>query len=281
MEPSAAVITATLLQVAIAIGKLVAAAVTGSLALLSAGIHSSIDVADQVLFFRARRTWRVVSSTLVYGAGAGACLALGIAWLVTGRDGASTPRWTLAVLGVSAVVEGASCLVGAGKISRALHGMSFWGFLRGSRDPALIAVVAQDAAALLGLLVASAAVVGDRLLGTRALEPVAAICIGLDLGAVSLVLARERRTLLGDGETGTESLQRLRTAIAGEPGVAAVRGLWTLPLGPDELLVSCEIAFHPELLGRSAEEAIHRVERAARAAEPRASRVLVGVESSP
>jgi cation diffusion facilitator family transporter len=299
VESRAVVLTATLLQVAIAIGKLVAAAVTGSLALLADGIRSSIDIADQVTFFRARRRvrpsgdgprdagdgsrvhyWPLVSSTLLFGAGAGACLALGLAWLVAGANGVPTPSWTLAVLGLSAIVEGASWLIGARKISQALYGASFWRFLRDSRDPALIAVVAQDTAALLGLLLAFAGILGDRLLGTRLLDPIAAICIGLSLGGVSLVLARERRTLLGNGGAGSESIQRLRMAIAQEPGVAAVGGIWTLQLGPDDLLVSCEIEFRGELLGRSAEEAIHRVERAARAAEPRASRVLVAVESS-
>jgi cation diffusion facilitator family transporter len=299
VESRAAVITATLLQVAIAIAKLVAAAVTGSLALLAAGIHSSVDIADQVTFFRAGRRarpsidgprdagdgsgvhyWPLVSSTLLFGAGAGACLSLGIAWLVAGGNGVPAPSWTLAVLGLSAVVEGASWLIGARKLSRALQGASCWRFLRDSRDPALIAVVAQDTAALLGLLLASAGILGDRLLGTRLLEPIAAICIGLGLGGVSLVLARERRTLPGNGGAGSESIRRLRAAIAQEPGVAAVGGIWMLQLGADELLVSCEIELRRELLGRSAEEAIHRVERAARAAEPRASRVLVGVEPS-
>jgi cation diffusion facilitator family transporter len=278
---------------------LVAGAATGSPALLATGIHSFVDTADQLISFRAQHRarpsaggqraaddyqgahhWSLIHSMLVLGAGAGACLALGLARLSGVGDGAGGSRWGYAVLGISAVVEGASWLVGARKVERARGATSRWRFLRESTDPALVAVVAQDSAALLGVLLAIAGVLGSRLLGLPWLDPIAAMCIGLTLASAALVLARERSVLAGSGGAGSASIERLRTAIAREPGVAAVGGIWTLHLGPDELLVGCEIQFRGDLIGDSAEEAIDRVERAARAAEPRASRVLVGVEPS-
>lgn len=291
---------ATLVQLAIATAKLVAAAVTSSTALLAEGIHTLADVADQLIWLRARGVarateggqgedagdanqvyfWSLIASTLVLGGGGAACLALGVMRFPVARGGGPGASWAFAALGISAVVEGASWAVGMRKVARARNGVSVCRFLRESRDPALTAVVAQDTAALLGLLLAFLGTLGDHLLGIPWLDPVAAMGVGLTVAGVALLLARERRTLVGSKGAGSNSVGRLRRAIARDPNVAAVGGIWTLQLGPDDLLVSCQIEFRGDLLGEAVEEAIDRVERAARAAEPRASRVLVGVESS-
>jgi divalent metal cation (Fe/Co/Zn/Cd) transporter len=301
LQSRAAVVAVLVVKLTIATAKLVSAALTGSAALLASGVHSLVDAADQLIFFRAQRRsgaaqgrqpgvpgvedrhdvyYRaIVSSTALLGAGAGACLLVGLAPPV--RVGAHAAwGWSAVVLAVAAIVEGASWLVGVRHLVRAARGAPLRHFLRESREPALTAVVAQDTAAVLGLLLTALGVVGRSALGLPLLDSIAAVGVGVLVAGEALVLARERRALAGGESAGREAIQRLRSAIAQDPSVAAVSGVWTLQLGPDELLVSCQIEFRRDLLGAPAEEAIDRVEMAARAAEPRASRVLVAVEPS-
>lgn len=294
MVSGAPVVIATVISISLAAAKLVVAAITGSVALLAAGLQSTVDAADQLLAFRAYRRAgsatdaptilhgrearyaSLVSSLVIMGLGAGASIVVGLIRLGHGGDGGGAASAAYAILGASAVLQGASWIVGARKVAQARARRSSVG-TRGHVDPALKAVVAQDTGALLGTLIAFLGILGDRLLGLRALEPVASMGIGLTIAGVSLVLARERRTLLL-GESGSESIERVRSAIAKEPGVKSVGEVWAVELGPDELLISCQVEFRQDVVAAPVEDVMSRVEEAARSAEPRASRVFVAVE---
>jgi divalent metal cation (Fe/Co/Zn/Cd) transporter len=178
------------------------------------------------------------------------------------------------------VFQAGSWIVGASKIAQGRNGGSPLRIFRAGVGPGLMAVVAQDTAALLGILFAFLGILGDRVLGLRILDPIASMCIGVLVAGMALVLARERSSLLLGETAWTDSIQRVRSAIQREPSVASVGEVWGMHLGPDELLVSCEVAFQHDPPGVTAEEAIDRVEKAARAAEPRASRVFIAVQSA-
>ena len=116
-------------NVCIAILKFVAAAVTGSSAMLSEGIHSLVDTGDGVLLTvglrRARRAadpdhpfghgkeiyfWTLVVAILVFAVGGGMSVYQGITHLVYPRA-IERPLWSYMVLGGSALFEGSSWAV--------------------------------------------------------------------------------------------------------------------------------------------------------------------------
>jgi cation diffusion facilitator family transporter len=299
VESSAATVIATLTNVAIGTAKLLVGAVGGSSAMIAEGFHSVVDTADQLLTFRAHRVTRrradghafldardahytsLAISLVVFGAGAGVAFVSGLARLAQGvNQEVGAAGWSYAVLGAAAVFQGVSWIVGVRKAAQAPGAGWLSRPFQPPLDPASRAVLAQDTAALVGLLLAWLGIIGDRVLGLHVLDPIASMCIGLLVAGMGLVLARERKGLLMGEGAGSESIQRVRRAIAAEASVASVGDVRVLQVGPDELMVTCEVEFRRDLAGAPVHEAIDRVEEAVRSAEPRASHVFVGVERS-
>ena len=110
-------------NVAIAVLKFIAAAVTGSSAILAEGIHSLVDTADGVLLFVGLRRgrlpadeehpfghgkevyfWTLVVAILVFAVGGGMSVFEGITHLIAPRR-LTNPIWSYAVLLGSIVFE--------------------------------------------------------------------------------------------------------------------------------------------------------------------------------
>ncbi len=293
-ESRTAVIVAGVANLAIAVMKFLAAAVTHSSAMLSEGIHSLVDTADQVLLlFGEQRSkkpaddehpfgyghelyfWTLVVSLLIFGVGGGVSFYEGVRRLGSGAT-LEDPTWSYVVLAASAVFESVSWVVALRKLGAQRGGRSYWRTFRESKDPLILTVVVEDSAALIGLVIAFLGVLGGHVFGAPALDAIASLCIGVLLMGVALLLARESRSLLVGESAGKESVERMRRSIARERAVVGVGGIWTLQLAPGEILVNCEIAFQP---GAAIEEAIQRVERLIREAEPRARRIFIEAAS--
>jgi cation diffusion facilitator family transporter len=298
-ESRTAVVVAALANAGIAVTKFIAAALSGSSAMLSEGIHSVVDTADQLLMLlgqhRARRPadeehpfgyghelyfWTLVVSIMIFGLGGGVSFYEGLLRLLEGGGEVRDPTWTYVVLGASALLEGTSWMVALKKLNARRQGRTFWRTFRESKDPTVLTVVVEDSAALLGLLLAFLGIFLSRLLGVAALDAVASMCIGVVLAGVALLLARESRSLLVGESAGREAVERIRRAIARDAAVQAVGGVWTMQLAPQEILVNCEIVLARHRPAERVEEAVERIEAAVRSEEPRATRIFVELRSS-
>jgi divalent metal cation (Fe/Co/Zn/Cd) transporter len=101
-----------------------------------------------------------------------------------------------------------------------------------SSDPTLRAVFAEDAAALIGLLIAAAGLGAHQLTGSPAPDAVGSILVGLLLAAVAIRLIDRNRAFL----VGEEADPRVRAAVIrallNEPEVARVTYLRLEIVGP-------------------------------------------------
>ena len=102
-------------------------------------------------------------------------------------------------------------------------------------DPTLRAVFAEDAAALLGLLIAFSGVLAHQLTGSPVPDAIGSIAVGVLLGVVAIVLVdRNRRFLLGEEATG-----RLRDgaldALIAFPEISRVTYLRLEYVGPRQV----------------------------------------------
>ena len=99
-------------------------------------------------------------------------------------------------------------------------------------DPTLRAVFAEDAAALVGLVVAGAGLWAHQLTGSAVPDAIASIVIGLLLGVVAAILINQNRRFL----VGELVDPRVRTAVIGAllemPEVARVTYLRLEIMGP-------------------------------------------------
>ena len=231
------VYTALAANLAIAVTKFIAAGVTGSSAMISEGIHSLVDTLNEILLLLgmerskkpadARRPfgygkelyfWAFIVSILIFGIGGGVSFYEGITHLQHPeliRD----PLWNYIVLGVAFALDGASFLTAQREFNRQRGSQSFWGAVKRSKDPSTFVVLFEDAADLLGLIVAFLGVFLGHELNNPYLDGVASILIGVILTAVSVLLARESRSLLMGESMSETTLGEIITLVDIDPAV--------------------------------------------------------------
>jgi cation diffusion facilitator family transporter len=280
-------------NLAIAVSKFVAYAFTGSSAMLTEAIHSVVDTGNQgLLLFGQRRSTRGPSTTHQFGYGMEAFFWSFIVALMIFALGGAAAIWegihqlshpepirmpwvSFAVLGLAIVFEGLSFRVAWKEYKSHAGDFGFFTFLRGSKDPNLFAVLLEDAAALIGLLIAMAGTAASVFLGWQYADGAASICIGLLLIAVAIFLANETRSLIAGEAASPIVQQKVRQVIAADATVVGVASIQSLHLGPDEILFAVTLDFNDDLSGPEIEAAADRLSAAIRGADPRITSVFL------
>lgn len=278
---------------AIAVTKLVAAAISGSTALLAEGIHSVADTGNQLLLLLGLRSsakppddehpfghgkerffWTFVVALTLFSVGGLVSITRGVQGLAHREE--PPGLWLgLGVLVLAAIFEGGALRVALRSFNRSRGDRSFWAGLRRSKDPETLTVIFEDTAALTGIAIAIAGLVLAHLTGDSRYDAGAAVGIGVVLCAVAFALARESRALL-IGESATpETRAAIRAAIETIEQVDEIRDLLTMHVGPSDILVNVEIAFRDGLDTDGVEDAIRDVERTIRSAVPKVARIFV------
>lgn len=246
------VVVALAVNVAVAGSKSLAAALTGSASMLAEAAHSWADAGNEVLLFVANRrserpadarhplghgreayVWSLFAALGLFAVGALVSVARGVQELVA-PGSASEFAVGYAVLALSFVLEGLSLLRStrqAGPEAEALHRDLFEHILVTS-DPTLRAVFAEDAAALVGIVLAAAGLAAHQATGSAAPDAVASILVGGLLAVVAVMLVnRNRRFLIGE-----EADPRFSAAVVAQlmdmPEVARVTYLRLEVVGP-------------------------------------------------
>lgn len=198
-------------NLAIALIKFAAAAVTRSSAMLSEGVHSLVDTINGLLLLygmrrAARRPdmshpfgygrelffWSFIVALLVFALGAGVSLYEGITHL-RHPEPMRNAFISYLVLAGSFAAEGTSWWV-ANREFRATKGrQGYFAAFRSSKDPSTFTVLFEDTAALLGLLIAAAGIAAAQALNAPRLDGLASVGISLVLLVSSLLLARETK----------------------------------------------------------------------------------------
>ncbi|HEY8047614.1 MAG TPA: cation diffusion facilitator family transporter, partial [Ramlibacter sp.] len=271
-----AVYGAIVANVAIAVTKFAVAGVTGSSAMLSEAIHSTVDTSNELLLLwgmaRSRRPptaqhpfghgkelyfWSLIVAVLIFGLGGGVSFYEGVLHVID-PHASTEPFWNYVVLGVAALFEGASFAIGWRQFARERGDTPFWPALRTSKDPTTFTVIAEDAAALGGLALAAAGVYASHALDMPELEGVASMLIGALLAFVAVLLVRESRGLLVGEGIKPETAAAIRDLVAAEPHVHEVGPVLSMYIGPDEALVAVEVRFDPDTPTSDAAEAVRR-----------------------
>jgi cation diffusion facilitator family transporter len=280
-------------NIAIAISKFVAAYFTGSSAMLSEGIHSLVDSGNGFLillgvhqsakapdkrhpFGRSKELyfWALIVAILVFSVGGGMSFYEGVAHLKNPAP-ITDPTWNYWVLGLSLVFEGVSCFLAFKAFNADRGNEGFWQTLRRSKDPAVFAILLEDLAALLGLLIALVGVYFGHLLNNPYLDGAASIGIGTLLVFVAIFLIYKTKDLLIGVGADDETLASLQQIVHAQPNVQHMRTPLTMYLGPADVILALDVEFESRLSADQVEHAVDTLQDAIRAKHPEFKRIFV------
>jgi cation diffusion facilitator family transporter len=285
-------------NVGIAVLKFIAAALSGSSAILAEGIHSLVDTADGVLLYVGLRRgelpadeqhpfghgkevyfWTLVVAILVFAVGGGMSVFEGITHLMEPRR-LTNPIWSYAVLLGSIVFESISWTVAWRQFQQTRGGRGIWQTIEQSKDPTSFAVLFEDSAALLGLVVATAGITLELLLRSSIPDAIASIVIGLILMGAAVTLARATQSLLIGETADREIVDGIRRIAAADRDVARTGRVLAVHFGPHEIVAQLEVVFAPRLRAEEVAKTIDRLQRALHERYPDLKSISVEAETS-
>jgi cation diffusion facilitator family transporter len=294
---------------AIAVTKFIGAAVSGSSAMLSEGIHSLVDTGNGgLLLLGIRRSQRppdenhpygygkvlyfytLIVAVLIFGLGGGFSMYEGILHTLDPGHGASggTVIFGMAISGLmlNTIVlcaaigfEALAFRTAWQEFNKERGNEAFMSAIRSSKDPTTFTVLFEDSAAMAGLIVALIGVHLASALHMPVIDGIASILIGLILiGTASFLVWESKKLLIGEAADPAvrDSIRRLARQV---PGVEDVGRVMTVHMGPYTLILNLEIDFRSTLSAEEVEQAIDQMERAIRTEHKYIKYIFVEMQS--
>ncbi len=298
-ENTKSMIAAIVGNLLVAATKFLAAALSGSSAMLSEAIHSLVDTCNGgLMLYGMRRSrkppdehhplgyghelyfWTLVVGILIFGLGGGMSIVTGAMHIVEGKP-AETAWWSYAVLGAAAIFESVSWYFGWRAFSKEQrrHRRGIMETIVVSKNPTTFSVLLEDTAALVGLVFAFLGISFSALLDIPWLDGLASILIGALLCISALIMVYESMGLLVGEGMEPATLAELRKIISADPAVQQVRDLLTLYLGPEDVLLAIDLRFHPDNDVHDIRNAVARFKKKIQARFPRIRRVCLDITS--
>jgi cation diffusion facilitator family transporter len=295
-ESRRTVVVALLVNLVIAVGKLIVGILGGSSAMLSEAAHSVADTTNEIFLLTSLRRsaqppdathpfgygmerffWSLLAAVGIFVSGAAFSVYQGVTGLLHPEHGESEVLLSYLVLGASFVAEGISWWTAVHQLrteSRA-EGRGFFEHIRRSSDPTVKTVFSEDSAALIGLILAAAGIALHQVTGRSQWDAAAAISIGVLLAYVAFALGRDTKELLIGEAADPELRAHLWRELAAEPEVDAVVEVLTMQLGPDEVLVAARLDLADGLDSDGIERASARIDQALHQRHPEVTQVFL------
>jgi cation diffusion facilitator family transporter len=263
----------------IAASKGVAAAITGSGAMLAETLHSFADCGNQLLLLvgirqsgkpaspkhplgygRAMYFYSFIVAMLLFSGGGLFSIYEGVHKLEH-PEPVGDITIALVILGISIALEGWSTLGNIKVLNERRGSTPFLRYLRETKDSDLVVVFGENSAAVLGLVFALGALILAKQTNDGRWDAIGSLAIGAVLVGVAIFLAKEIQSLLV-GESADPRLQRTVEELAIEdPNVDQVLRLLTVQQGPGEIVVAMKLKFRPGLETSQLVDAINAFEK--------------------
>jgi cation diffusion facilitator family transporter len=271
-------VIALLANLGIAISKFAAAAITGSSAMLTEGVHSVVDCTNQLLLMWGRRAskrppdklhpfgygrelyfWSFVVAVMVFALGAGVSVYEGIIHIAEPEEAVS-PLIAYAVLVVAFFLEGWSTLEAYRDFNKAKGSLSWWQAIRRSKDPPAFIVLLENGAAMAGIIAAGIGLALSQLTGDPFFDGAASVVIGVILGVTACLLAYESKALLIGEAADPELVSALHDMVQSCKGVTAVGQVLTVHSAPDQITAMLSVDFDDDITARDVEALVWGIE---------------------
>jgi solute carrier family 30 (zinc transporter), member 9 len=247
--------------------------VSGSNAMLAEAIHSAADTGNQALLLLGIRTssksesvhhpfgygkdryvWALLSAAGIFFLGCGVTITHGVHALM-GHEPTDPPGWMVyAILGISFVLD-AFVLVGAIKeLDSQREGRPWIHFLKNAEDTTTVAVLFEDGAATLGIILAFLGIFATHSLGIVWADAAATILIGCLLGVIAVFLGRQNRGYLIDRAISGEVQNKILQIIRSHKAVEGIFDIKSRIIGAGQMSFTADIEFDGKDLSDKVQE---------------------------
>ncbi|TDO20609.1 cation diffusion facilitator family transporter [Pedobacter duraquae] len=261
----------------ISITKFIAGAFSNSAAMISEGIHSLVDTVNQILLlFGLRRSrkpadalrpfgygkelyfYSFIVSILIFGLGGGISIYQGIIHIIE-PEPLRNPTWNYVVLGLSVIFEGTSLVIAAKEFNLTRAGQTWWEAIKRSKDPSGFLVLFEDGAAVAGLLLVIICLFLGHHYEIPELDGIASVLVGSILIVVSLILARESRSLLMGEGIAPETQKKIIAIVEKNPAVIKAEQILSTYQSPEVVVLILIVAFQADLDTADINQAIDEI----------------------
>jgi cation diffusion facilitator family transporter len=287
------VVTAVGADLLVALAKTAVAVSGGSAAMAAEAVHSFVDGANQALLIVGHKRsgrpaddshpfghgaeiyfWALVVAGVIFAIGGGATIVEGVYRFVH-PEPPKNPLWNYVVLAVAFAADGYALLVAVRELRSTYPNRSIRRAIRASKDPNVFVVVLEDSTALVGVLFAAIGTVLGQITNDGRPDAAASIAIGVLLGVVAVAMMTEMSSLLTGESSDPEVVEEIERIVKDDDGIADVRRVRTMTLGPKNVLVSVDVVFAGEPSLGEARDVIARIEAEVKKRRPIVSELLV------
>jgi len=262
-ESTRTVVVAGAANLAVAAAKAITGLLSGSAAMLSEAVHSLADTTTELLLFVAVRRgaappdkshpfghgrsgflWALVAAGFTFVAGGGFAVTHGVHTIIRGEvDSHVGPSF--AVLGIAFVLESVSLIRGLRQALGEAAGfrIGLLRYLRYTINTAVKAVVFEDMAALIGLVIAALGLGLTVVTGSSVWDGSSSVAIGLLLFLVGANLVSANASLLVGHGVPPRLADRILEELSALPKVENVDQLFTSVIGMSDVMVAARVTF--------------------------------------
>ena len=266
----------------IAILKFIASFFTGSSAMLSEGIHSVIDTTNGLLLlFGIKKSkqgpdklhpfghgkevyfWSFIVAIFIFSLGGGVAIYEGIHKVMdpgVQETSMKSLYWNYGVLIGAIIFEGASLLV-SWKEFRKVYPKGFKSALVETKDSATLAMIIENGAAVIGLLIAMIGVTLAHHYENPAIDGYTSVLIGFLLVFVAGFMAKESKDLL-IGETVLQhDIDKIKAILDSYDELEMYGNIRSMHLGPDDAIVGLEVNFKDDTPVKEVERIVAEIKK--------------------
>jgi cation diffusion facilitator family transporter len=277
----------------IAITKFMAATYTGSSAMLSEAIHSVVDTGNQGLLLyglkRAKRSpddkhpfgygmeiyfWSFIVAILVFAVGAGVSFYEGI-HKIQHPETITSPSINYLVLGFAMIFEGSALFIAYREFGKVRGNFGLFEAIQRSKDPTMFTVLFEDAAAMLGLVVAFAGIFIAHTYHIPWIDGATSLVIAFILAGTAILLAIETKGLLIGEAASPAVIKGVRKIITKHQEIGNINEVRTMHLGPDDILLALSVDFIDRLPSEKVEAVIYELETQIKDKYPEIRRLFI------
>ncbi len=259
------IIQSLIVNLLIACSKGVAAFMTGSGAMLAETIHSFSDCANQALLLvgvrqarkpadaihplgygRSAYFWSFMVAMLLFSIGGMFSIYEGV-HKYENPEPVNNILWGVGILAFSLALEGYATFSNIIELNKRKGENGFFSYLRLTKESDLIVVFGENAAAVLGLIVALGALTIAHYTGDGRYDAIGSVIIGVILIAVAIFLAVEVKSLLIGESADLTIYLKVKELAKNHPNIIKLINCKTIQQGPGEVLVCAKILVEEKL----------------------------------